>query len=178
MRSLARPPGSESNRVAHPPWCCYGEAVVELIILIGLPASGKSTFHRDRFGATHVLVSKDLFPRSARRPGRRQERLIEEALTAGRSVVVDNTNPTLGDRADLIGRAHAHGARVTGYWFETDVPDCLARNARREGRAKVPVVAIYAARKRLVIPSAAEGFDALYRVRLDTPNGFVVTPTH
>ena len=34
---------------------------IELVILVGLQASGKSTFFRERFAATHEHVSKDLF---------------------------------------------------------------------------------------------------------------------
>jgi len=34
---------------------------VELIILVGLQASGKSTFVRERFEASHTIVSKDNF---------------------------------------------------------------------------------------------------------------------
>jgi predicted kinase len=64
----------------------------ELVILVGLQASGKSTFFREQFAATHEHVSKDLL-RNNRTRNRRQRELIEAALWAGRPVVVDNTNP-------------------------------------------------------------------------------------
>jgi len=57
---------------------------VELILFIGLQGSGKSSFYRERFAGTHVLVSKDLWPHARRREAR-QRRLISEALAAGRS---------------------------------------------------------------------------------------------
>jgi hypothetical protein len=47
------------------------------------------------------------------------------------------------------------------------VRECLARNARREDKARVPDVAVFATAKRLVPPSREEGFDELYRVRAD-----------
>jgi predicted kinase len=147
---------------------------LELIVLVGLPASGKSTFRRERFDATHGVVSKDLFSPSARRPARRQERLIVEALAAGRSVVVDNTNPTREERAALIALARTHGARVIGYWFDTAAADCLERNAAREGRAKVPPVAIHHAQRRMAVPAMDEGFDELYRITLGSAGGFEV----
>ena len=40
--------------------------------------------------------------RHNRQPQRRQNELINGALAAGRSVVVDNTNPTVTDRAAII----------------------------------------------------------------------------
>src|SRR5690242_6814545 len=64
---------------------------MELVILIGLQASGKSTFARTRFGETYRYVSKDLLKNNSN-PARRQRQLIEEALQQGLSVVVDNTN--------------------------------------------------------------------------------------
>ena len=146
----------------------------ELVIFVGLQASGKSTFFRERFAATHEHVSKDLFPHNRNR-NRRQRELVEAALGAGRCVVVDNTNPTPEDREPLIQHGRGFGARIVGYYFESPVRECLARNARREGRARVPDVAIFATAKRLVPPSHAEGFDELNRVRLNGP-AFEVGP--
>jgi predicted kinase len=147
---------------------------MELVLLIGLQGSGKSSFYRERFAETHALVSKDLMPH-ARRRDTRQQRLIQEALAAGRSVVVDNTNPTPESRAPLIALGKARGARVVGYSFESRIEDCLARNARRVGRARVPEVALFATRKVLRWPTRAEGFDALYFVRLTPEGTFAVT---
>jgi predicted kinase len=79
---------------------------MELVILIALQAAGKTTFRRRRFDRTHVVVSKDDFPNN-RRPARRQQFLVREALAAGKPVVVDNTNPRREDRALLIALAHA-----------------------------------------------------------------------
>lgn len=118
---------------------------MELILFIGLQGSGKSSFYRERFAGSHVLVSKDLWPHARRREAR-QRRLISEALAAGRPVVVDNTNPTVEGRAPLIALGKSHGARVVGYAFESRLEDCLARNARREGHARVPEVALYGSR--------------------------------
>jgi predicted kinase len=139
--------------------------VLELVIFIGLQASGKSTFFRGRFAATHELISKDLFPNNRSR-NRRQEELIGAALSAGRPVVVDNTNPTPEDRRALVRQGREHGARIVGYYFESAVRECVGRNRLRAGKAKVPDVAIYATAKKLVSPSYPECFDELFRVRL------------
>jgi predicted kinase len=139
---------------------------MECVILIGLPASGKSTFFRERFAATHDHVSKDLFLNNPK-PQRRQEYLIAESLASGRSVVVDNTNPSAATRAPLIAIAKKHGAEITGYFFVTEARDALRRNRTRQGRERVPDVAIFTARKRLEPPTAAEGFDRLFAVRMN-----------
>ncbi|MBZ4421024.1 ATP-binding protein [Myxococcus sp. RHSTA-1-4] len=146
---------------------------MELVLFIGLQGSGKSSFYRQRFAGTHVLVSKDLWPH-ARRKEARQRRYISEALAAGRPVVVDNTNPSPEVRAPLISLGREHGARVIGYSFASDLKLCLARNAQREGRARVPEVALFATVKLLRRPERAEGFDVLYHVTLSAEGGFRV----
>jgi predicted kinase len=145
----------------------------ELVLFVGLQASGKFSFYRARCADTHDLVSKDRFPNN-RNPARRQRQLVEEALAAARSVVVDNTNPTVEERAELIVLGRSLGATVVGDYFESRVADCLERNRQREGKARVPNVALYATRKRLCVPSRAEGFDRLHYVRLVGEGGFEV----
>lgn len=140
-----------------------GGARAELAILVGLPGSGKTSFARARL-ARHVHVSKDLLRATPRRDARQLE-LIREALTAGGSVVVDNINASAADRAPLIAAARELGAPVVGYVMETEVKECLRRNRAREGKARVPDVAIFVNRKRLQPPTLAEGFEAIYRVR-------------
>jgi predicted kinase len=146
---------------------------VELVILVGLQASGKSTFYRERFAATHEHVSKDLFPNNKNR-NRRQAQLIAAALEKGSPVVLDNTSPTLEDRRAIIELGRAFGARIVGYYFEPDVRRCIERNRLREGREKVPDVAIYATASKLVPLSYPEGFDELLHVRATDGSSFEV----
>ena len=115
--------------------------------------------------------------RHNRQPQRRQEQLIAESLAAGRSVVVDNTNPSAAIRAPLITIARTHGADVVAYFFVTEAADALRRNRARQGRERVPDVAIFTVRKRLQPPAISEGFDRIYEVRLNEADGtFAVTP--
>ncbi|HKO55321.1 MAG TPA: ATP-binding protein [Thermoanaerobaculia bacterium] len=130
----------------------------ELIIFVGVQGSGKTTYYREHFAATHVHVSKDLMP-NVRDRETRQRQQISQALTEGRSVVVDNTNPTPEVRAPLIELGHRLDARVVAVWMDTPVKTVLARNAAREGKARVPNVAIFATAKKLQPPEMAEGFD-------------------
>ena len=102
--------------------------------------------------------------RNNRQPQRRQEQLIEAALAAGHSVVVDNTNPRAADRAPIVAIARRFGADVAGYYFPTEAHTALRRNRARQGRDRVPDVAIFVAKKRLEPPTYAEGFDHLFTV--------------
>src|SRR5215470_12042874 len=112
--------------------------MAELVILIGLPGAGKSSFYRDRFAATHVHVSKDLM----RNRRNRQTRQLA-----------------------LIDAARRRNAAVVGFVFTTSAPECSRQNRNRAGRERVPEVAIRAAAKRFEWPTPAEGFDRLERVR-------------
>jgi len=144
----------------------------ELVIFVGLQAAGKSSFFRERFGATHAQVSKDLMPRAARDKDSRQLAQIEQALLIGHPVVVDNTNPRAADRAPLIVLARRFEAHVVGYFFEPRIQDSIRRNAARE--PQVPKVAIFTTAKRLQPPSFEEGFDEIHDVRVAEGGGFSV----
>ena len=146
----------------------------ECVILVGLPGAGKTSFYEQNFAASHRHISKDLWPNAAGREAR-QRRELADALASGASVVVDNTNPSIADRAAIIAIAHASGARVIGYFFDVTTRQAIARNAERRDRKKVPNVAIFTVAKRLVPPTPAEGFDELFRVTLTPDRTFSVS---
>ena len=147
---------------------------LECIILIGLPGAGKSTLYRQKFAKTHTHISKDLWPNATGRAGR-QQALIDETLSAGTSVVIDNTNPTKAERAAIISSARKHRARVIGYFFDINTRVAVARNANRTGREKVPNVAIFTTAKRLEPPTLPEGFDDLFRIEITPEHTFQIT---
>ncbi|MFG2359318.1 AAA family ATPase [Streptomyces sp. NPDC048521] len=147
---------------------------VDVAVLVGLQASGKSTFYARCLSGRYAWVSKDLFPRGSRNKQRRQMRLVEEHLAAGRPVAVDNTNPSPQEWDPLVELAHRHGATVTAYWFPPDVAGSLRRNAARQGRERVPDVGVLATLKRLRKPSPSDGFDEVREVRFDGRGGFEV----
>jgi len=138
--------------------------VPELLIFVGLPGSGKSTYYFSHFARTHVHVSKDLLPNVRNRESR-QSAMIEDALASGKSVAVDNTNPSAAIRAPLIAMGKRHGVRIIAYYFDCSVKTALMRNQQREeGRGRVPKVAIFVTRKKLQPPALDEGFDEVHLV--------------
>src|SRR5262249_6287881 len=147
---------------------------LELVILIGLQASGKTSFFHERFAGSHMHVSKDLSP-NARDRERKQQRLLRETLGAGRSIVLDNTNPSRQTRAGAIAIARSLDVKVIGFYFESRLAVCVERNNKRAGKAKVPEVALRATASRLERPTLGEGFAELWYVSIG-PDGFVVEP--
>jgi predicted kinase len=142
---------------------------MEAVIFIGLQASGKSSFYRERFFRTHLRINLDML-----KSRHREKRLLEVCCETGTRFVIDNTNPARADRVPYIAAAKAAGFRVAGYFFESKAEACIQRNAGRPQDEQIPVPGILGARKRLEMPSRAEGFDELYFVRLAEPAGFVV----
>jgi predicted kinase len=95
---------------------------MEMIILMGLQASGKSTFYRTYFAATHEHVSKDLLLKSKNKnKDQKQAELIEGAFQEQRSVVIDNTNATKQDRLLLIELGRRYDATIIGYYEKSDL---------------------------------------------------------
>jgi predicted kinase len=142
---------------------------MEAVIFIGIQGSGKSSFFRERFFDTHVRINLDML-----RTRRREELLVAACLEGGQSFVVDNTNPLPSDRERYLVPARTAGFRTVAYFFETSLREAMQRNNLRTGKQKVPAPAVAAAFKKLVPPSAGEGFDEIYTVTLVADRGFVV----
>ena len=136
---------------------------MELILLIGLPASGKSTFYRTNFAQTHKLVSKDLLKNNKRR-NRRQLQLLEEAFGDNTPVVLDNTHASRASRKPWIEWAQQKGWKVIGYYLSCSVEECQRRNSLRDEKKKVPDVGFYTVLRELERPSYDEGFHELFFV--------------
>ncbi len=156
-------------------------ADIELVILVGIPGSGKTTFFRRRLEGRYVRVSLDNW--RGRSNVRAKERLaIAEGLerarqSAGalRGVVVDNTNITRQTRRRYFElaaemRASAAAVRVVAYWFDEPLERCLARNESRPIDAAVgepyfvPAAAIVGFARSLEPPRYEEGFAEILRV--------------
>lgn len=131
------------------------------IIFIGIQASGKSTFYHEQF-EDYVHINLDIL-----HTRNKEKLLLQECVESGHSFVVDNTNPTREDREKYIRAARDHGYRVQGYYFQSSVSECIARNQNREGKAKVPDQAVAATHRKLELPEYGEGFDELFYVRME-----------
>lgn len=144
---------------------------MNLIIFIGIPATGKSTFYFERFRNTHIRINLDML-----RTRHRESILFRACLESKTQVVIDNTNPTKDDRARYIGPARDAKYKVVGYFFESRKADAVSRNQLREAHLRIPDQGIGAVHARLELPVRSEGFDALYFVRIDRDQqAFVVT---
>lgn len=131
------------------------------VIFIGIQASGKTTFYNKYF-SNYVHINLDTLKKRSR-----ERTLLNKCIESGDSFVVDNTNPTREDRQRYFNVLKGHDYEIHGYYFKSSIEDCLLRNSKREGKARIPDVGVRATFKKLEYPSYEEGFDKLYFVAIE-----------
>ena len=144
-----------------------------MLMLVGIPGSGKSTFStalaRRATAATFVAVNQDTIGKNGRR-GTREQCLekARQALRAGRCVVVDRCHCEPAQRAPFLRVAHDHGAAAHALVLALPRALCLARAAARAdhevsgpGAARVVNMMASAFAKPGGMPAAREGFSSI-----------------
>ena len=137
-----------------------------IFILIGIQASGKTTFCHEYFNGFDI-VSLDLV-----KTRKKEERNIAEVIKIGKNLVIDNTNPTIVERKKYINIAHNNEYKVVGIYFRSSIDECLKRNSERENN--ISLKGILSTAKKLEQPSYAENFDELYYVKIEN-NKFIIS---
>ena len=111
-----------------------------LVVLIGVAASGKSTFARRHFAPTEVLSSDALRALITDDPHAQAatedafdllHRLLAMRLRRGRLTVVDATNVEGWARAELLAVARRHRRPSAAIVLDVPLETVLARNAAR-----------------------------------------------
>jgi len=98
-----------------------------VVMIMGLPASGKSSLARDFEERGYVLLNRD-------KAGGRVVDLVPKlraGLRAGWDMVVDNTFVTLEHRAPFVAAANELGASVELHWMQTSFEDCTVNACHR-----------------------------------------------
>ncbi|KAJ2778579.1 DNA kinase/phosphatase Pnk1 [Coemansia interrupta] len=153
-----------------------------LVVLVGPPASGKSTFAN-----THL--SKLGFERANMDTLKTRKKCMDAvkvALESSKLVVVDNTNPDIASRSSFLHIASKAGVSCVAVVFENSTRDLtthnnLFRSQLRQARymagpmeskklhlipsiwESVPAVAFNTYFKRFVAPTEEEGFAKVFR---------------
>ena len=141
---------------------------MEAVILCGLQASGKTTLYRERFLETHARIAMDLLRTRAR-----EAAFLRTCLDTRMPFVVDNTNPTVAERARYVAPSREAGFKVVGYLVDVPFAVAQARNAARE--RVVPMVGLGDVARRLVTPTPEEGFDEVWHATAG-PDGWRIEP--
>jgi len=141
---------------------------MNMILLTGIQATGKSEFYKRYFYKTHIRINLDMI-----KTRNRERILIEACLTAKQPFVVDNMNLTAAERRRYIDGAKHYGFKVIGYYFKSAIQEAISRNEQREGKEKIPLPAIRSAHAKLELPAITEGYNELFYVYIKD-NNFVI----
>ena len=135
-----------------------------VIMLVGCQACGKSKFSRElqKKNEDVCLVSQDQLGTKAKVLS-----TYKRYVSSGKSIIIDNTNPTRAGRKEFIDIARSHA----GYYIHViffDFPKALSfhldamRTQLSHGKRELlPDVAIHTYFKRLEIPELSEGIDEI-----------------
>ena len=129
----------------------------EVVLMMGYPGSGKSTYVRDKIPDTYTKLSGDVLKTDAKK-----KKAMINAIGAGESVVIDATHASKKKRQIFVGIAQEKGVPVRLVHLTTDFEQSKARNAQRE--TKVPIMALYIYRKHYEPPSLDEGLVEIIRI--------------
>jgi len=143
---------------------------VKLVLTVGLPGSGKSTYLA-RLGVNAIssdevrrLIIDD--PHDQTIHGRvfaAIRYLVRQRLAVGRpETYVDATHLTVWEREPYIRIARWYGCQLEALFFDVPVEVCIERNRRRE--PMVPEEAIRQMAAGMIPPSVQEGFSRVVRI--------------
>ncbi|XP_046649857.1 uncharacterized protein F21D5.5-like [Daphnia pulicaria] len=136
----------------------------EVILLVGFPGSGKS-----HFAEQHALQSSyDVINRDSLGTWQKCAAAVEKCLDAGKSVLIDNTNPDKESRSRFVRLASTRGLPCRCFVMNTTMTHALHNNKFREltDSKHVPVsrMIFNVHKSKYQEPSLDEGFSQIVRV--------------
>lgn len=161
---------------------------MELVVFVGIPASGKSTESRKYRDAGYTVLSSDAIRCEimngvslAEVSAEEQDRVnkivfetvyakTEEALRRGESVVVDSTHIKRRYRMDFLRYFEGTPCTKKCVVFVTPFETCLERNRKRTGFALVPEEILLWMFSTFECPYYWEGWDEIIPVASDAPS--------
>ena len=146
---------------------------MKIVIAVGLPGSGKSTYFKHR--GWNAISSDEIRRLIADDPEDQTiharvfatiRYLIRQRLAAGRPVTyVDATHLTRWERRPYISLARRYGCEIEALFFDVPVETCIQRNQSRE--RVVPRRVIVEMSRKLQVPTLEEGFDRVIWPRMN-----------
>lgn len=149
---------------------------MEVVLLVGPPASGKTTISQEYKNQGYVCLSRDALKHKSKLSD--LEPLLDACLQRTNNVLLDNTHPTINSRAKFIALAKKYGAHVKAVVLDTPIEEAqfnaALRMVRKYGKLvsneemkKIkdpnlfPTLVLFKYRKHYEAPSNLEGFDEI-----------------
>lgn len=134
--------------------------MTEIIVLVGLPGSSKSTLARSMLPEVEIVDGDSL------RTGEHVAAKVRTLKDCGKPIIVDATNAAVKRRSLLIAIAKEWKVPVHCVWLTLDAKTCIQRAKERyeKGGPNITPVVIYSIRKHFEEPTMEEGFDSILKV--------------
>ncbi|KAI8340235.1 polynucleotide kinase 3 phosphatase-domain-containing protein [Chlamydoabsidia padenii] len=137
---------------------------VEIILFVGRPASGKSTFAKKHLiPKNYTYVNQDTLKTKAK-----CLKACEETILQNQSVVVDNTNSNIDTRAEYLKIAKKHDVPVRCFYFVADEHLCRHNNYYRhivqQDRDLIGDIVFRTFKSRFQEPTLDEGYQEIKKI--------------
>ncbi|XP_070685137.1 bifunctional polynucleotide phosphatase/kinase [Pempheris klunzingeri] len=154
-----------------PPFASLTSNKTEVIVAVGFPASGKSTFFQ-----THIIPKGYVYVnRDTLGSWQKCVSTCENSLKGGHSVVIDNTNPDPESRKRYVDVAKATGVSCRCFYFSASLEQAKHNNRFREmapsntKHMRVNDMVFHHYKKHFVAPALSEGFSEILQIHF-VPN--------
>ena len=128
----------------------------EVVLMVGYPGSGKSTYAKTHFtSSNYTIISGDTYKSS-------QSKIIKalkNEVSKGQSVVLDATHSNVKKRAIFITIAKDLGLFIRVVLVDATIEEAMYQNQQREN--PVPNIAMWMYRKYYERPTVDENIDAI-----------------
>jgi len=137
----------------------------EIVINVGMPGSGKSTFSKRYFGKNgYTIINKDTL-----KTQKKCESEAHLALGNGKSIVVDNTNPDTAARSVYVKMAKKYNVPIRCFYYKTPQPLSEHLNILRSHMSggsikKIGIIVYRTFNKKFEKPKKSEGFEEVREI--------------
>ena len=150
----------------------------KLVIMCGVPGSGKSTWVRNNFpdiipvsrdairfeilderGGDYFAYENEVFDKFIYQ--------IIDSLAVDEITIADATHLNKKSRAKVLNKVCKFADEIECVWLDTELDTAIERNELREGRARVPRGVIRRMYFSMEEPQLEEGFDKITIIRED-----------